>query len=962
MLKELKKMLKRFKSDNRGDTLAVVIIGIFVVGMLGTIILAMTANNYKMRIVDRRSQTTFYQNEKVVDEIKGVIGTDALDSANDAYNWVLTNYISSTGSKRTDATAKFISLYTLGSTNGEMVYTNITHKTSVAPTQKHALVGIRTKFPEGNSDTNIEKIVQSIYDDFKGRSDIYAVSASGDKIENGSPAVVDHLSTDSGYAFNINTSGDTDVEYVKDASGNLEKISIKNINVSCRSNNGNYFTSITSDYDVIVPDITIDFSNSAEPDSLSSFYEYATIVEGTRNANTITGVADSTLTINGTTDINGNIFAGSSDKGRRTAIEVGNGATLNSISNVLYADGPIEFANNSSFNANSGATEADIDNYKLWAKDLLVSGNTVSIDINNSNVLLSDDLQINGDNATVNITGNYIGYGFADNGDRRNDEEGLSGSKTGLETTYNESTDNATDAEIQDHEQRSAIVVNGSNAKVDLSGLSNLFVCGRSFIDLQDGGFYNHATYMTGESISVKGSQRVYLSPIDNPNLGPYVGANFVSYTQAVSDAGSMSLENYFVSVLNTDSTKPYVKARRYRRSGSTSEDSDVIYFYIDPTDPREMTILYTNRFYQGESVPGTSDTTYTALINNGLSERFGSDGYLKIPSDKDKIFTIGTYLNYDNGVSSLASGYPGIAYTGDMLINQYDGYNAAYHNYNSSDSSISDISKMVRVVSGAVAKQNMIIPGLRDDANSTVVGYTKTNNSSIEHESDGQVFNNFVSSDGLNNLLIKNKPKSNYDFDGECKAMSDILKSSDADCIELFKTSSDTSDDAAIERIDNYIEDFNDNIKNSDIELDKTGFLVGKLSTSNSTSVTVDISDIVKEFKNNFKFNCGVIILDVDSDVITVDITNSAKKFTGLIVINGNVVLNNMTLNANADVVKFVLKAARIKIGSVTQSLGAWLINSFKDPDLDGQTDPLTGDELTYSDLIKVNNWRRTD
>ena len=176
MLKELKKMLKRFKSDNRGDTLAVVIIGIFVVGMLGTIILAMTANNYKMRIVDRRSQTTFYQNEKVVDEIKGVIGTDALDSANDAYNWVLTNYISSTGSKRTDATAKFISLYTLGSTNGEMVYTNITHKTSVDPTQKHALVGIRTKFPEGNSDTNIEKIVQSIYDDFKGRSDIYAVS------------------------------------------------------------------------------------------------------------------------------------------------------------------------------------------------------------------------------------------------------------------------------------------------------------------------------------------------------------------------------------------------------------------------------------------------------------------------------------------------------------------------------------------------------------------------------------------------------------------------------------------------------------------------------------------------------------------------------------------------------------------------------------------------------------------
>ena len=84
MLKELKKMLKRFKSDNRGDTLAVVIIGIFVVGMLGTIILAMTANNYKMRIVDRRSQTTFYQNEKVVDEIKGVIGTDALDYANDA--------------------------------------------------------------------------------------------------------------------------------------------------------------------------------------------------------------------------------------------------------------------------------------------------------------------------------------------------------------------------------------------------------------------------------------------------------------------------------------------------------------------------------------------------------------------------------------------------------------------------------------------------------------------------------------------------------------------------------------------------------------------------------------------------------------------------------------------------------------------------------------------------------------
>ena len=85
MLKELKKMLKRFNSDNRGDTLAVVIIGIFVVGMLGTIILAMTANNYRMRVVDRRSQTTFYQNEKVVDEIKGVIGTIVFIGINAAF-------------------------------------------------------------------------------------------------------------------------------------------------------------------------------------------------------------------------------------------------------------------------------------------------------------------------------------------------------------------------------------------------------------------------------------------------------------------------------------------------------------------------------------------------------------------------------------------------------------------------------------------------------------------------------------------------------------------------------------------------------------------------------------------------------------------------------------------------------------------------------------------------------------
>ena len=75
----LVKIRKFFRTDNKGNTLGVVLIGIFILSILGTLILGVTATNFNMKLNEKNSQTVFYNAEKAIDAIYAGIGKEVMD-------------------------------------------------------------------------------------------------------------------------------------------------------------------------------------------------------------------------------------------------------------------------------------------------------------------------------------------------------------------------------------------------------------------------------------------------------------------------------------------------------------------------------------------------------------------------------------------------------------------------------------------------------------------------------------------------------------------------------------------------------------------------------------------------------------------------------------------------------------------------------------------------------------------
>jgi len=127
-----------------------------------------------------------------------------------------------------------------------------------------------------------------------------------------------------------------------------------------------------------------------------------------------------------------------------------------------------------------------------------------------ANAYIADDLEINGEDAAVELHGNYYGYNYSQTPDSL---RVLAEYATG-----------------KSHTNSSAIIVNGNNANVDFSGLSELYVAGRSYISTSTVRTVNVSStdnsvtttfdsdtnkdnedIRTGESIAVRSNQIAYI-------------------------------------------------------------------------------------------------------------------------------------------------------------------------------------------------------------------------------------------------------------------------------------------------------------------------------------------------------------------------------------------------------------------------------------------------------------------
>ena len=693
-IKNSKSSFKAFCKDNRGNSLVIVLIGMLMVGILGTMILTLTATNYKANVVSRKNQKTFYANEKAVNDVEAYLGGEALGVANNVYEHILKNYVVTDGATNTTtalsttaATAKFREYYFKGYVD--------------ALTPSKSITGVSTKFKSTAVDsTSYDKLIEAIYNYYSTTGD-YTLVTDGSDIKG---------MTQGDYTFVIKKTSGARIDYSDaDGDGENDTITIKNLCVSCEDAGG-YYTSITNDFVISSPDALLGFKDTKMPDSFDDLYSYAMVVEGNENSGDATLVASSNLTLNG------NAYFGSDyTNGRRSSVLLKDSAKFTAESRVVYSAGPVLVSSNSTLDC-KGTGGKDL---KFWAKDLITTtgsdGATINID---GNVLVSDDLEVNGTNSNINLSGAYYGYGF-----RRSRAtsaiENDSNITSGFTTTSS--------AIIQDHETRSSMVVNGDGVNADFTNLNTLIIAGRSFVDLQDGGLFDNATYMTGESVSFKGDQKMYYAKADNPNLPAFLnGRNVITLTEAreLAAAAGEDLEDFIDNRSNNgsknvdasgnsryDSRYPEVIYRLYHNT--TDGEKNMIYFFVYDTNPRSQTAYFANSFAtNGADVLREAQTL----------------GIKKFQFDftNTNIFTVGTIFSYDG------TSFSNLYYSGDYTR----------RNSNVPTPNTMDVNTYTKYVNEIYSRQNLMIPSLRDVDNA--IGNVGGTALSVKY---ADVYDNFVKS-----------------------------------------------------------------------------------------------------------------------------------------------------------------------------------------------------------------------
>jgi len=194
-------------------------------------------------------------------------------------------------------------------------------------------------------------------------------------------------------------------------------------------------------------------------------------------------------------------------------------------------------------------------------------------------------------------------------------------------------------------DQSSAILVNGRNTTLDLSGLSRLMLAGRSFVSNYKNAADSVVDVPMGESVSVRGNQEAYLAPaasLDGVSGNPWIfsgTAPAVTLKSGTSPWSGKTLADYGASL------KPV-----YTKYPGTQQT--VAYYFLQ-FDTAEHTNQYFKDYFSNNSGEISSYLdAYTSLSSvSGLTQ---SAGYT-VEKNADGTYALGSYVTADSLVNSAA-------------------------------------------------------------------------------------------------------------------------------------------------------------------------------------------------------------------------------------------------------------------------------------------------------------------
>ena len=428
----------------------IVIIAMALIGILASTILWASYLNYRIKVNDLKVKNSFYSAETVVEQITAGVKRDIVASS---VNEAYQQVLSNWDALGTDANREnfFVMVYR------DQVEEKL-EVSGVASTQTY----------------NREILKDFVDDEFWEEANVNGHIDMDIWNDPAKPPLFKPLEPNGEPAFDANPANDG-------------SMTIKNICIEFYDSDG-LLSIINTDIAIDVPKLR--FTQAGTIDRL---YPYVFVGEE--------GIEIEANNKNVT--INGSIYGGV-DEHSEGGIKVGKNSSVTvEDASYIISGGDIVVGNDTEFlnlggqNAELIIRDASSGGFKtnVYAQGLAVNSSHLDV---TGRMYIANDLILSGKGSNVSLTGQYLGYG----------------DETGSRLNGEGTNEDGSPVYVNPAAKSSAIVINGKNSTVNLTGLNTLLLAGRAYVSLSDddaNGALPHI--LMGESISVKSNQIAYLVP-----------------------------------------------------------------------------------------------------------------------------------------------------------------------------------------------------------------------------------------------------------------------------------------------------------------------------------------------------------------------------------------------------------------------------------------------------------------
>ena len=501
-MKKIKKILK--KLNNNGSSIIMVIVSLAFIGIIVGALMTAAGYTYKLKMQDLNARDNFYYVEQAMDEIYAGVGSETVKNMQEAYTYTIENMTqydldmeSYKARESEEAEAMFkkrflknlsVNSFFDQATIATELQKFISNDSVKLDGSKLFVERVFKKDVNGVETTDLDKIILrnvTVTREANYKKSIangnYRQTVSAD-IEIGEPdfsVMFNQVTADANNLFQFSMVADMGVEIDQ----NNPLTVAGNIYAASDFYNKKYDE---SNFDSSVDDDDKKFDNMYNGESIS--YKHGSVTNKTYESETV-----NTLHNNREYLATGlaSYFDGLNEKSMYSGLYI-NDTTVSVLADMVIVPGTISVMNTGSLSV-YGKNGKSAANAEIWTDNIVLGGystrnKTKSADedptFNGASALLradlyvKDDTELNATSSSLKLKGNYYGFSNSTKKDNRSFvptvdlsnfkiDEGASG-----------------DTFIRDHYNSSAIIVNGQKSKLDFSQTGELFLAGRSYIEL----------------------------------------------------------------------------------------------------------------------------------------------------------------------------------------------------------------------------------------------------------------------------------------------------------------------------------------------------------------------------------------------------------------------------------------------------------------------------------------------